>query len=134
MNLASIFKSWKQRANGLKEDVYALALAVKDPRVPWYAKVLAVIIVGYVLSPIDPIPDFIPIIGYFDELIVVPLGIIILGKMIPEKVWEECRKKAKVHRGQMKGKHWVAASIIILAWFAIICFIIRATYLRFFMV
>lgn len=133
MNIAFIFKSWKRKAKNLKRDVYALALAVKDPRVPWYAKAFAIIIVGYVLSPIDPIPDFIPIIGYFDELILVPLGIVILGKMIPKEVWEECREKAKAHRGQMKGKHWVAASIIILAWLAIIYLIARITCLRFFM-
>ena len=133
MNLALIFKSWKRKAKNLKEDVYAIALAVKDPRVPWYAKAFAFIIVGYVLSPIDPIPDFIPIIGYLDELIIVPLGIVILGKMIPEKVWEECREKAEAHRGQMKGKHWLAASIIILAWLAIVYLIIRISYIRFFM-
>jgi uncharacterized membrane protein YkvA (DUF1232 family) len=134
MNLALIFKSWIRKAKNFNEDVYALALAVQDPRVPWYAKAFAIIIVGYVLSPIDPIPDFIPIIGSFDELIIVPLGIIILVQMIPKNVWEECREKAKAHRGQMKGKHWLASSIIILAWLVLIYLIMRITYLWFFMI
>jgi len=103
MRRTSVFKSWKQKAKALKKEVYALSLAVKDPRVPWYAKVCALLIIGYVLSPIDPIPDFIPVIGLFDELIVVPLGIIILSKMIPKQVLKECREKARLHRGRMKG-------------------------------
>ena len=106
MGLTSVFKSWQRKAKALKKEVYALSLAVKDPRVPWYAKVFALLIIGYVLSPIDPIPDFIPIIGYFDELIVVSLGIIFLSKMIPKEVFEECREKAKHHRGRMKGRHF----------------------------
>lgn len=65
----------------------------------------AILIVGYVLSPIDLIPDFIPTIGYFDELIIVPMAIIILGKMIPKEVLEECREKAKGRKGRVKGRH-----------------------------
>jgi uncharacterized membrane protein YkvA (DUF1232 family) len=128
MGLTSVFKSWKLKAKILKKEVYALSLAVKDPRVPWYAKVFALLIIGYVLSPIDPIPDFIPVIGYIDELIVVPLGIIILSKMIPKQVLEECREKARHHRGGMKGKHWIAASIIILIWLILVYLSIRIVY------
>jgi len=120
MGLTSVIKSWKQKTKTLKKEVYALSLAVKDPRVPWYAKVFAVLIIGYILSPIDPIPDFIPVIGYLDELVIVPLAIIILGKLIPKEVLEECREKAKHHRGRMKGKHWIAASIIILIWLTVV--------------
>ena len=97
-------KSWKLKAKALKQEVYALSLAAKDSRVPWYAKVFAVLIMGYVLSPIDLIPDFIPVIGYVDDFILVPMGIILLIKMIPKEVMEECREKAKVHRGRMKGQ------------------------------
>jgi len=119
MGRAATFKSWKQKARTLKKEVYALSFAMKDPRVPWYAKLFVALIIGYILSPIDPIPDFIPIIGYFDELIVVPLGIIMLSKMIPKEVMEECREKARTHHALMKGKHWIAASIIILIWMGI---------------
>jgi uncharacterized membrane protein YkvA (DUF1232 family) len=128
MRLTSVFKSWKQKAKTLKKEVCALSLAVKDPRVPWYAKAFAVLIIGYILSPIDPIPDFIPVIGYLDELVIVPLAIIILGKLIPKEVLEECREKAKHHRGRMKGKHWIAASIIILIWFTVVYLGIRIVY------
>ena len=128
MGLTSVIKSWQRKAKALKQEVYALSLAVKDPRVPWYAKAFAVLIIGYILSPIDPIPDFIPVIGYLDELIVVPLGIIILSKMIPKEVFEECREKAKHHRGGMKGKHWIAASIIILIWLTVVYLGIRIVY------
>ena len=131
MGLTSAFKSWKRKAKILKKEVYALSLAVKDPRIPWYAKVFAVLIIGYILSPIDPIPDFIPVIGYFDELIVVPLGVIILSKMIPKQVLEECREKAKHHRGRMKGRHWVAASVIILIWLTLAYLGIRIGYFFF---
>ena len=128
MKHTSVFKSWKQKAKTLKKEVYALSLAVKDPRVPWYAKAFAVLIIGYILSPIDPIPDFIPVIGYLDELVIVPLAIIILGKLIPKEVLEECREKAKHHRGRMKGKHWIAASIIVLIWLTVVYLGIRIVY------
>jgi len=85
--------SLKEKANQLKNETYALYLAFKDPRVPWYAKVLIAAIVSYTLSPIDLIPDFIPVIGYADDLILVPAGIYLVLKMIPEEVLEECRKK-----------------------------------------
>ena len=123
-------KSWKLKAKALKQEVYALSLAAKDSRVPWYAKVFAVLIMGYVLSPIDLIPDFIPVIGYVDDFILVPMAIILLIKMIPKEVMEECREKAKAHHGRMKGQHWVAASIIVLIWLISIYISIRiASYL-----
>jgi uncharacterized membrane protein YkvA (DUF1232 family) len=123
-------KSWKLKAKALKQEVYALSLAAKDSRVPWYAKVFAVLIMGYVLSPIDLIPDFIPVIGYVDDFILVPAAIILLIKMIPKEVMEECREKAKAHNGSMKGQHWVAASIIVLIWLISIYITIRiASYL-----
>jgi uncharacterized membrane protein YkvA (DUF1232 family) len=118
-------KSWKLKAKALKQEVYALSLAAKDSRVPWYAKVFAVLIMGYVLSPIDLIPDFIPVIGYVDDFILVPMGIILLIKMIPKEVLEECREKAKAHHGRMKGRHWIAASVIILIWLTVVYLSIR---------
>jgi len=119
------FNSWKTKAKALKREVYALSLAVKDPRVPWYAKIFALLIIGYALSPIDLIPDFIPIIGYVDDLILIPAGIILLIKMIPKEVMEECREKARSQQGNMKGKHWVAAAVIVLIWLISIYFAIK---------
>ena len=121
-------KSWKLKAKALKQEVYALSLAAKDSRVPWYAKVFAVLIMGYVLSPIDLIPDFIPVIGYVDDFILVPMGIILLIKMIPKEVLEECREKAKAHHGRMKGRHWIAASVIILIWLTVVYLTARIVY------
>jgi uncharacterized membrane protein YkvA (DUF1232 family) len=104
---------WKQRARELKQEVHALALACKDPRVPWYAKLVAVSIVAYALSPIDLIPDFIPILGYLDDLILVPLGISLLLKIIPPEVIRDCRDKASAAR--IQGQ-WIAAGVIIAIW------------------
>jgi uncharacterized membrane protein YkvA (DUF1232 family) len=119
------FGSWKEKAQNLKREVYSLSLAAKDPRVPWYAKVFAVLIIGCALSPIDLIPDFVPIISYLDDFIIIPAGIVLLIKMIPKEVMEECREKAKSHRGHMKGKHWIAAAFVILIWIIAIYLAIR---------
>ena len=85
---------WKARARQLKAEVYALYLAYRDPRVPWYAKVLAACVVGYALSPIDLIPDFIPVLGYLDDLVLIPLGIALTLRLIPPEVLDECRARA----------------------------------------
>ena len=86
-----MFTSWQQRARQLKRETYALYLAYRDPRVPWYAKVLAVCVVAYAFSPIDLIPDFIPVLGYLDDLVFVPLGISLALRLIPPEVMAECR-------------------------------------------
>lgn len=113
-------KSWKEKAKQLKTDTYALYLAYKDPRIPWYAKVFIAIIVGYALSPIDLIPDFIPVLGYLDDLIIIPAGISLSLKMIPKEVLEECREKAKYELRNSKPKNWVAAVIIVLIWLLVV--------------
>ena len=107
--------SLKQKAGLLKSETYTLYLAYRDPRVPWYAKVFMAAIVGYALSPIDLIPDFIPVLGYVDDLIIVPAGVFLALKMIPREVLEECRQKAKSEPVSSKAK-WVAALIIISVW------------------
>ncbi|MGY4311064.1 YkvA family protein [Bradyrhizobium quebecense] len=90
IKLSSI-KAW---ARNLKRDSVALYLASRDPRVPWYAKALAVAIAAYALSPIDLIPDFIPVIGYLDDLILLPLGIWLAISLVPDEVMAECRANA----------------------------------------
>jgi uncharacterized membrane protein YkvA (DUF1232 family) len=109
-------EKWKLRAKHLKKNAFALFLAYKDPRTPWYAKIFAGLIVGYAFSPIDLIPDFIPVLGYLDDLILVPLGMAAAIKMIPPEVMADCRAKAQAEVGEGKPVNWLAASIIILLW------------------
>jgi uncharacterized membrane protein YkvA (DUF1232 family) len=107
---------WKQQVRKLKKETYAIYLACKDSRVPWYARALAAVFVAYALSPIDLIPDVIPIIGYLDDLILVPLGIALVLKMIPLPVLAECREKAKTVMAQGKPTSWIATSVIVCIW------------------
>ncbi|MBV9968758.1 MAG: DUF1232 domain-containing protein, partial [Xanthobacteraceae bacterium] len=86
--------TWRDEALKLKRDVIALALAVRDPRVPWYAKALGACVVAYALSPIDLIPDFVPVVGYLDDLVLVPLGLLLLLRLIPAPVMAEHRAAA----------------------------------------
>ena len=116
--------SWKTKTARLKDETYALYLASKDSRTPWYAKVFAGLIIGYALSPIDLIPDFIPVVGYLDDLIIVPAGIALLIRMIPKEIMEECRTKARVQPLSNK-KNWIAAIIVVLIWMLVIYSLIR---------
>ncbi len=110
---------WKQAARRLKIEVYALYLAYRDPRTPWYARIFAALVVGYAFSPIDLIPDPIPVLGYLDDLVLVPLGIALALKLIPAEVMAESRLKAAELMAQGKPVNWVAAAIIILIWLAL---------------
>jgi uncharacterized membrane protein YkvA (DUF1232 family) len=109
-------ESWKQRARQLESETYTLYLAYKDPRVPWYAKAFAALLVGYVFSPIDPIPDFLPVVGLLDELVVVPLGVIVARKMIPEEVLAECRQKSWEATREDKPVKRAAAVVVVAVW------------------
>jgi len=108
--------AWRQRSKQLKTDVYAVYLAYKDPRTPWYAKILIACIVGYAFSPIDLIPDFIPVLGYVDDLILVPIGIALALKMIPPAVLADCRIKARATMAGKRPRNWFAASTIVAIW------------------
>jgi len=99
-------EAWKRRARYLKSEVYAMYLAYKDPRVPWYARLLAACVVGYAFSPIDLIPDPVPILGYLDDLILIPLGVALVLRMIPEPVMTEGREKAKTIMSAGKPTNW----------------------------
>ena len=109
-------ETWKQRARRLSAQTYALYLAYRHPRTPWYAKVFAALIVGYVFSPIDPIPDFIPGVGLLDELVVVPIGVWIAAKMVPRDVLEECQEKAREVAESEKPVSRVAAVVLVAVW------------------
>jgi uncharacterized membrane protein YkvA (DUF1232 family) len=109
-------QAWKQRVRQLKKETYAIYLACKDPRVPWYARVFAGFVVAYALSPIDLIPDAIPILGYLDDLILVPLGITLVLKMIPPDVLAECHEQAEAAMSDSKLTNWIAAVVIVTIW------------------
>ena len=106
-------KLWADR---LKAEIYALYLAYKDPRVPLYARVFAACVVGYAFSPIDLIPDPIPVLGYLDDLIIVPLGVALAVRMIPQKVLDECRKKASDEIAGGKPVNKAAAVVVVCVW------------------
>jgi uncharacterized membrane protein YkvA (DUF1232 family) len=112
-------QAWRAYARDLKSEVYAISLACRDPRTPWPAKILAACVAGYAFSPIDLIPDFIPIIGYLDDLVLVPLGIALVIRMIPPPVLAECRQAARDRLDGAKPRSWIAAAIIVLIWLVV---------------
>ena len=101
-------------ARTLKRDVHAIYLAAHNPRVPWYAKALAMAVAGYALSPIDLIPDFIPVFGYVDDLIIVPLGIWLVVSLIPQELMAEYRAIAS--KAEQRPRSNGAAIVIIAIW------------------
>jgi len=120
----------RDRAKWAEGETYALFLAYKDPRVPLYAKLFAMAVVAYAFSPIDLIPDFIPILGYLDDLVLVPLGAAIAVSMIPDSVLEECRAEAQSILGQGKPIVKLAAAIIIVSWIVITALLTVAIWLN----
>ncbi len=114
-----------RKAEALKADSYALYLAAKDPRVPWYAKLLAGAVVIYALSPIDLIPDFIPVIGFFDDMIIIPLGLALALKMIPREVMDYHRREARERLAEGMPRRWIGAVIVICIWLLLLWLIGR---------
>ncbi|MGG1516991.1 YkvA family protein [Paenibacillus oryzisoli] len=116
MGVAKALEKVKNKAREIKRNVFVLFLAYKDPRVPWYAKLVTALVVAYAFSPIDLIPDFIPVLGYLDDLIIIPLGITLALRLIPQPIIEECRHKAEEIRKNGKPKNWVTGAFFILIW------------------
>jgi uncharacterized membrane protein YkvA (DUF1232 family) len=114
--MAGYLENWKKRTAQLKTEVYALYLAYKDERTPLIARIFAAVVVAYAFSPIDLIPDFIPVLGYLDDLVLVPLGILIAVKLIPSQVLAESRIQAAELIAQGKPVNKVAAVVIVLMW------------------
>ena len=118
--------SLRQRARLLKRETLALYLAARDPRTPWYAKLLAVAIVAYALSPIDLIPDFIPVLGYLDELVLIPAGIALVIRLVPREVMADAReradgvvdkaKKTAVWAAVVIGSIWLLIAWVVIRW------------------
>lgn len=107
---------WRRRARQLKAEVHALYLACRDPRVPLHARLLAVLVVGYALSPVDLIPDFIPVLGYLDDLVLLPLGIALTIELIPAEVLADCRERARADSATSTPSGRIAAVMVIALW------------------
>jgi uncharacterized membrane protein YkvA (DUF1232 family) len=116
--MVQIGKIWREKARKLKADVVAIALATRDPRVPWYAKALGACVIAYALSPIDLIPDFVPVVGYIDDLVLVPLGLLLLLRLIPAPVMAEHRAAA-AELAQRPVSYAGAAAIAVI-WLAVL--------------
>jgi uncharacterized membrane protein YkvA (DUF1232 family) len=109
-----------QRAMSLKAQVLGLYLAARDSRTPWYVRLLVLIIVAYALSPIDLIPDFIPVVGYLDDLVLLPLLIAVAVKATPEEILRDCRERAEAHFSGSNPVSRVAGIVVVVCWAALI--------------
>ena len=108
--MSSLMTRWKQQVRHLKTETLALYLASRDPRTPWYARGVVVLVVAYALSPIDLIPDFVPVLGYLDDLVLLPLGIALALALIPPEVMADCRVRA----GEMQEKPTSRAAMVVI--------------------
>lgn len=119
------FESWRERAEEVETEVYALYLALRDDRTPLAAKAVVALLVAYAVSPVDPIPDVLPVLGYLDELVVLPAGAAIARRLIPAAVMAECRERAgdEIDVGRAR---WVAAGLVVLVWALLALVAIRA--------
>jgi uncharacterized membrane protein YkvA (DUF1232 family) len=118
----------KERVRHLKDETFVLYLAARHPDTPWYAKVLVAGIVAYAFSPIDLIPDFIPVLGYLDDLVLIPLGITVSIKMIPREVLAECRSRAQALMAGGKPVSRIAAAVIVGIWILLGTLCVRWAY------
>ena len=106
--------TWQERVRDLKRDVVAIAFAIRDPRVPWYAKAVGACVVAYALSPIDLIPDFVPVLGYLDDLVLVPLGLLLVLRLIPADILAEHRVTAAAVVERPVSR--TGAAVVIVIW------------------
>ena len=127
--MSKIVNQLKSKARLLKREVTVLYFAYRDTRTPWYARIFTLLVVSYALSPIDLIPDFIPVLGYLDDLILVPAGIFIALKMIPADVMSDARQQANDPL-QIKKIGWIFAAIILIIWALILFMIVLFVYQR----
>src|SRR5438093_1297556 len=115
--MATVLSRARQWAYSIKRDVHALWLAARDARTPWHAKLLALAVAAYALSPIDLIPDFIPVIGYLDDLLIVPLGVLLVVRLIPVELMDEYRATAA--RAAQRPVSRAAAGVFVAIWVAV---------------
>jgi len=111
---------WKEDARALQTEVVVLYFASRDPRTPWYAKLLLALVIGYAISPIDLIPDFIPVLGYVDDLVLIPAGVAAVRKLIPEEVLDECRARVRSGTAFTSRQKWIGVALILLVWLLVL--------------
>lgn len=118
-------RSVRQWARRLKHRLIAVAFAVRDPRTPWFARAVAIAVVAYAASPIDLIPDFIPVLGYLDDLILLPLGIVLVIRLIPREVMRDAMRKVMTSEANRSSGHSrIAAGAIVAVWIAVVCVVV----------
>jgi uncharacterized membrane protein YkvA (DUF1232 family) len=125
-----VFASLRDRVRALEADTFALYLASRDPRVPWPAKAVAALTVTYALSPIDLIPDFIPVLGYLDDLVIVPLGIALAIRLVPPAILAEHRAEAARRFAQGGPRSRLGAILVVLVWVLAIVWLARVLWPR----
>jgi len=106
----------RRRARALSQETYTLFLAYGDPRTPWYARAWTLLVLAYAASPIDLVPDFLPVLGYLDDLLLVPLGIALALRMIPGEVMADCRRRAAQAGATAEGRAWLGALMVAAVW------------------
>ncbi len=111
-----MIKKLKKWAKELRNKIYAIYIAYTEYKLPWHVKVAALLVLAYALSPIDIIPDFIPILGYLDDIILLPIGIVFVIKLIPQDIMAECLKKSENISKQKLPRNYAAAAVIVLIW------------------
>jgi len=114
----------RERAEQLKLETWTVYLAYQDPRTPWYARLLAMGVVAYALSPVDLIPDFLPVVGHLDDLVLVPLGIALAIKAIPAQVMADCRERARTEMDRRRPVSWGVAVAIVVVWGLLIAMLV----------
>ncbi len=115
----------KEKLKQLKQKTAEIYVAIKSPKTPWYAKILGALVVAYSLSPIDIIPDFVPILGYLDELLLIPLGVFLTMKLIPKDLWDEFQEEAKTIWKNGKPEKWYYAIPVVVLWVSLALIVIR---------
>ena len=125
-----LIASLRARVRALEADTFALYLASHDPRVPWPAKAVAAITVAYALSPIDLIPDFIPVIGYLDDLVIVPLGIALAIRLVPPAILAEHRAEAAIRFAQGGPRSRVGLILVVVTWVLVAAWLVRVLWPR----
>jgi len=116
---SGLIDRWRVRVAELRAETFALYLACRDPRVPWLPKLLAGVILAYLLSPIDLVPDFIPVLGYVDELVLVPIGLALVRRLIPHAILAEHRGEAARRLSERPPRSRLGAAIVMVVWLAV---------------
>lgn len=120
--MRTLVARWRVVARQLKAESLALYYCIRDPRTPWYARLTGALVVAYAFSPLDLIPDFVPVLGYLDDLVLLPIGLWLTLKLIPPHVMADNRDRARAELAERRPVNWAAAAVIVLIWIVAIGF------------